>query len=165
MVSGIILIAGVSGVGKTTLCQRLVAAESGIHHLIASSFVDRQHASDQVALAARISAAAQALCGACLVDGHLIVGGNKVPPEAVVGLAPKAIIMVTDRPGNIITRRALDTSRSRPAITEADVHHAQEAEFDWARELALTISVPFTTVNSQDSDGFRAEVLHRLGSG
>ncbi len=165
MGTGIILVAGVSGVGKTTLCQRVAANERGIHHLIASSFVSGQRATDQVELVARIRAAAQGLGGTTLVDGHLIVGGIKVPLEAVAALAPRAIVVVTAHPRDIVSRRTSDGNRTRSTLTEDEIHHAQTAEVQWARELASAIGVPLAEISCQNSDGSWPALRHLLGIG
>lgn len=160
----IILVAGVSGVGKTTLCQRLASHQPGVHHLVASAFVDGGRPSDQMALVKRIRAAAEQLDGACLVDGHLIIGGNRVPQEALAVLAPQAILMVTGSPADILARRAADTTRSRPSIAEEDLRHAQEAEAGYAQELALALGVPFAAIGCRDDEGFRAAIHQMLGT-
>ncbi|WP_175429728.1 ATP-binding protein [Azospirillum argentinense] len=163
MEKGIILVAGVSGVGKTTLCRRLATAEPGIHHLVASSFVDGKRDVDQLKLISRIRAAADKLEGACLVDGHLTLDGSNVPLEAIAALAPEGIIVVTGSSAEIAARRGADVTRSRPPANEDELCHTQDAEISWARELALAVSVPFTAIDSQDEDGFRTKVYQLLG--
>ena len=107
--------AGISGVGKTTLCQHLVADCPGMHHLVASTFVEGGRAVDQMALVGRIRGTAEGLEGVSLVDGRLIVGENRVPQEAVAALAPRGILVVTGSPADIVARRAADSRRCASA--------------------------------------------------
>lgn len=164
MEEGIILVAGISGVGKTTFCQRLTEAAAGIHHFVASSFVDGQQAVDQLRLVARIREAARERGGTSLVDGHLIVGGKKVPLEAVAALAPKAIVLVTGHPRDVVARRASDNTKQRPPLHEDDIALDQDAELQWARELAQSIGIPFATVDGSNQQALSPEVLHLVGA-
>lgn len=161
----IILVAGISGVGKTTLCRRLAMTAPAIHHLIASSFVEPGTPVDQMALVGRIRAAAADLDGACLVDGHLIVGESRIPLEAVSALAPRAILVVTGSPAEIVARRAADTTRSRAPVTEEGLRRIQEAETGYARELSATLGVPYVTAESHDAEGVRSLVYQMLEAG
>lgn len=161
----IILVVGVSGVGKTTLCRHLAMTAPAIHHLTVSSFVEPGRPVDQIKLARRIRTVTAVLDGTCLVDGHLLVGENHISQEAVVALAPKAILVVTGSPADIAARRSVDIARSRPLVCEGDLRRLQEAEICYARKLAATFGLRFATIESQDAEGFRSLVCHKLEAG
>lgn len=158
----IVLVTGVAGVGKTTLCRHLATTIPAVHHLTASAFVDPGLPVDQMTLVGRIRAAAAALDGACLVDGHLIVGESRIPHEAVAVLAPKAILVVIGSPAEIVARRAADTTRSRAAVAAGDLRRMQDSETGYARELAAALGVPYATAESHDADRFQTLVCHIL---
>ncbi len=162
MAPNIILVTGVSGVGKTTLCRLLKKIFPNIRHIVASSYIDSTRDIDQLALARRIHSVALAYNSSSLVDGHLITGGGKVPREAVVALAPKAIVVVIGDPRDIVARRAADDDRARPVLDEDKIACAQDAELEWARELAQTIGIPLIVADGGDDQGLQSEILHLL---
>ncbi|MBU2328196.1 MAG: AAA family ATPase [Alphaproteobacteria bacterium] len=166
-----ILVFGISGVGKSWLCRQttgtlavrhvsgsqLIQAEKervtselvSMDTLRTDRIVDNQHL-----LLAGFRHFRVQDSTSVLFDGHNVVDTDKglveIPFEIIAGLEPAAIVMVTDSPDAILSRRSADGSRDRPLRSVEALSNYQELSRKLAECHAALLSIPFTDVRSGD---------------
>jgi adenylate kinase len=147
---------GISGVGKSHLGRRIVAARPDVLHLVASTLLKDAH---QVTGEALRTASADAVTrnqsvladlinqvaahrphAAIVLDAHSVIDNDAglvpVPYEAIEPIGLSAFLFLRDNPAAIVERRK-DPSRRRPdrSVTElaAQQELAQKLCADYAR--------------------------------
>jgi adenylate kinase len=172
-----IIVAGVPGVGKTTVLQELeaVAKERNVplkiinfgnvmNELFKKRGVEihRDHMrKEDITVQARIQEQAARMISktagnsALVVDTHMFVRtGDGIwpgtPRKVLEALDPSMIILIEADPEEVARRRASDTTRYRDSHTLEDA----KADLQWSRNMASTIAVlagvPIQIVQNQN---------------
>jgi adenylate kinase len=157
----IIFIAGVHGVGKTTLCNALVARFS-IEHFSASNLIAKEREEEHLRSkqVENIAGNQDYLVVALnkylnstnwyLLDGHfcLLNKDNKItriPYSTYEGIAPSAILVLVDKPENIYARLdSRDSIRHDLSLLKS----FQEQEILYAEYIRDKLSIPYLMSNS-----------------
>lgn len=167
---------GVSGVGKTTMINAVLATEPHWLRISGGTLIQEKSGTrDRDALRAlpggvilenqmaivrgvervRESANAQLI----LFDGHLVVDNIldivQVPFEIVRGLGLAGIVFVKDVPDAIRARRLADSSRQRFARTIVQISREQALALKLARRYAMRLNHPLKVLTPQDRDPLR----------
>lgn len=144
----IILVAGVSGVGKSTFCKSILGDIPDSCHLIASRFLKNK---DQVlfdqsclvsAIKKEIEIRAERLI---IIDGHLTFSGMKISVCDLKKLDLNAIIVLEDKPQVIAERRINDLSRVRNLEAVDDIFISQAEEIDHGKYVAERLGIELHT--------------------
>lgn len=164
----VIFVAGVHGVGKSTLCAAL-AKKEGILHRSAGQIIreaDVRALSDDTKVVRDIDHTQKLLVAgvdrirsgsrSLLLDGHfaLINGSGEVEPialEVFDALALDRIVLVHDSPREI--RRRL-IARDKDAFPVSTLAELQSVEVHTAEAVARAFAIPLIRVGSGDQAGF-----------
>lgn len=156
----IIFIAGVHGVGKTTLCKD-VAAKFNIEHFSASNLISRSKeekylrskrveniVGNQDDLVVAINKHFNSTKW-YLLDGHFCLLNKdneitQIPYSTYEGISPSAILVLVDKPENIYARLS-----SRDSIRHdlALLRSFQEQEILYAEDIKDRLSIPYLISN------------------
>lgn len=166
MTKEIVLIAGVSGVGKSTLLRNALGPLR-FNHIEASALIRdemklRQKvtsqdelrkldiADNQKILVTAFKRLTSGMDGLVLVDGHTTIdtGTDFVDVDSRVfdEMNVSMIIFVADKPDIIADRRARDHSRNRPARSSDEIRFYQDRALISALSIALDIAVPLHVI-------------------
>lgn len=166
----VILLLGVSGVGKSRLARRIAQARPDILRLTAGGLLRANlHTTGEklrTAPSENVRRNQQALGEALqaeragqwerpvLLEGHGFIDNDRelvdVPTQVMRGLAPSAIILLDAEAFEVVQRREHDT-RKRPARTVAEIgQHLQHAR-DLAHQYATELGVPICVITSADA--------------
>lgn len=140
----VILIVGVPGVGKSTLCKSISEMYPLSLHLTASKFAKKNDEIDydQTNLTRRIRASIESFDGGLvLIDGHLTFDKFEIPVKAVQLLQLDSIIVLEEDPVTILERRKGDLSRTRVEETEYIVFKAQNREIEYSKSVACSLNI------------------------
>lgn len=168
----VLLIAGVHGVGKTTLCKS-VANDQDFTHQSASQLIREAKASaialntkvvkdipgnQQLLIDAvcRITESGQTL----LLDGHLALlnAARKVealPTKVFADLGIEGIVLIQDKPSRIVTRLA---QRDGKALGLDEIKALQATETSRAKSVAEELGLPLISVKAFDISAFTKAV-------
>lgn len=169
----VFLIAGVHGVGKTTLCSG-VADDQGFVHMSASYLI-REAKASAIALntkaVADIPGNQQLLIDAVgrinkpgqtlLLDGHLALlnaATSKVeslPTKVFAGLGIEGIILIQDKPSRIAARL---TKRDGKEMRLEEIKALQTTETSRAKSVAEELGLPLIRVKAFDQFAFSRAV-------
>lgn len=164
-----ILVTGISGVGKSYTVERVVAAAAGLEHVRASELLARagrpvsfptpsEMEENQRILCQLLTERDSAAGGGLVLDGHAILetrDGPRPTPSWIFDAVPiSAFLCVQDDPEVVAIRR--EAKHGRQEVTR--VRALQEAEETYSRNQANRLGVPFHVVRSGDVEGFRALV-------
>lgn len=156
----IIFIAGVHGVGKTTLCNELVARLS-IEHFSASNLIAKEKEEEHLRskqvenIAGNQDYLVVALNKYCnstnwyLLDGHfcLLNKNNeitRIPYSTYEGIDPSAILVLIDKPENIYARlNSRDSIRHNLSLLKS----FQEQEIFYAEDIRDKLNIPYLMSN------------------
>jgi len=157
---------GISGVGKTTLVERVVAGRVGWARVSAGSFVqdirpgltrDALRASageefheNQMAIVEGLHRLRAGLnVEVLLFDGHLVIDNGwdlvEVPLDVVRRLELSAVVFIEDVPETIVERRAADGGRERAERSEEHIANEQSTSRRVASSYAYALAVPFAS--------------------
>lgn len=164
---------GLSGVGKSTLIERLNARRP-VLHLQASALIKAEQAhreqrfedSESLRLGAvvdnqalMVAAFRRAAADAALpivFDGHSVIDGRdglvEIPSSVFAELEMASIFYLTADPDAIAARRLADAARERPKRTVKVLAEHQRFAHDAARRIAQEIGCPFIPVTDGDVD-------------
>ena len=156
----IIFIGGVHGVGKTTLCTK-ICDSLNINHYSASDLIKKvsklEFPSDK-----RINGIKKnqdSLITAvdmhidpdivCLLDGHFCLLNEygkvtEVPITTFTDLSPLAIVVLTDKPGSIISRIK---TRDDNEMNAEDISAFQERELEHSKRVSKLLDIPWLSAN------------------
>lgn len=168
----VIFVAGVHGVGKTTLCAG-VASRMELTHRSASQLIREKKESaiarnsktvadipgnQELLIEAvrRISQSGQTL----LLDGHfaLLNSAGKaqpLPTKVFADLGIDGIVLVHDRPSSIVAKLR---QRDGDLIGGNDIASLQAMEISRAKSVAVEWGLPLYQVNASDEPGFAKAV-------
>ena len=167
---------GLSGVGKSWLCERF-AARHGAVHASASALLREAKRSigeptdseglrqgsvmdNQQLLVREFDLLRAKTDSPILLDAHNVVDDDtslvQIPLSVVQGLAPDLIVFIRSDPAAIIERRASDATRQRPMRDEATLERHQELAMALAHSHAKDLGVPFVVVEAGDEITFAA---------
>lgn len=172
-----IFVAGVHGVGKTSMCQDF-AQRFGFAHKSAGQLIRESKVAttdgnskavkdidgDQQLLiqaVSKIRTSGESL----LLDGHFAVLNSEHLPTALVtnvfaNLNIDAIIAIFDEPAFIAARMTIRDGINK---NESDVNALQSLELDRARQVASELNLPLVTLKAFDQNGFDDAVyIHTL---
>ncbi|WP_168709046.1 AAA family ATPase [Onishia niordana] len=150
----LILVAGVSGVGKSTLCSKYAKNNNSTSHVQASKFAELVDGEDQdqAGLAKKIREEfIKSRKEVFLLDGHLIIGGKKIPEEAINILSPDGIIIVTDNPEKIYFRKINDNSRKRSVSSPVEIAEEQNSVVEYAKKISTERNKPLQVIEEASS--------------
>jgi len=151
MIKKKVLIVGVPGVGKSTLCKTILEHLSGVLHLTASDYVKEKGEvdNDQQSLVRSIKSVADKFKGKLiLIDGHLTFGNFLIPLETLKLLELDSIIVLKEEPNTILNRRKLDLKRARKDEPVEKIRTAQEKELSYSKLVSERLGVPVYTLKS-----------------
>jgi adenylate kinase len=156
----IIFIAGVHGVGKTTLCNDLITRFS-IEHFSASNLIAKEKEEEHLRSkqVENIAGNQDYLVVALnkylnstnwyLLDGHFCLLNKdneiaRIPYSTYEGIAPSAILVLVDKPENIYTRlNSRDSIRHDLSLLKS----FQEQEILYAEYIRDKLSIPYLMSN------------------
>lgn len=145
MVQKVVLVVGVSGVGKSTLCQSISEATLETLHLTASNFVKTVGGridSDQMSLTRAIKSSLDEFLGSLvLIDGHLTFENFEIPITAIELLQLDFILALKEDPEIILERRKSDSTRVRRIETIDMIRKAQEREILYSQSIANALGI------------------------
>jgi adenylate kinase len=156
-----ILVFGVSGVGKSSACNRFVVRHPHWMHFRASELLRKATDKDPQLLRresageirANQAVLAEALCeqrrlypdSHFLIDGHAIIDNDlalvRVPLEAVRALQPAGMILL-DASAEQIQRRRTHDVPVRPQRSIAEIEREREEERDTVLDYARVLALP-----------------------
>jgi adenylate kinase len=152
----IIFIAGIHGVGKTTVSQ-VMSKKLGIPHLSASNVIKEEHSfavNETSKLVANVKGNQQLLINGLkkaahnhwiLLDGHFTMRRKSdgelenVPIETFIDINVSAIVLYIDSPSDISDRLFI---RDQIRQSKELLHLYQETEIAHAQYVAATLGVP-----------------------
>lgn len=156
-----IFVGGIHGVGKSYFCER-VKKQLNIGFYEASELIEKRKAikfdsskriinieSNQQLLldeVARLNESSDKyiLCGHfCLLDKEGRI--QKLPKEIFIKLKPISIILLTEDPYIILSRRK---RRDNYVQSIDDIRHFQREEINYAQEIAIENNIPILVANS-----------------
>ena len=166
----IIAVLGISGVGKSTLVEK-VANRKGLLHLKASDLIKARltQTSEQLRQGAvldnqalmiaefadRIAAADEDII---VFDGHSLIDTPKglleIPFYVFEVIRPSAFIFVEDTSDLIAQRRVGDAGRVRPMRSSAELAHHQALAKGRTASFAQSLGVPLYVLAPSDVEGF-----------
>lgn len=175
MSNNVIILFGLSGVGKTTFLKR-VALLSEFLHLQASDLIKMQFEveedsklsseqlrrgdinDNQMKLAIAFLNETKEHGGTIVLDGHSIIDAPekliKIQPAVLAPVNPTKIVFLKDSAEAIFQRRLNDRSRQRPSRTACELAEQQNIALEQAEAIAGALAVPILVVNSGDWESF-----------
>ncbi len=176
---GVVFVAGIHAVGKTTVCQK-IAHECQIPHFSAGALIKSEKGSaiaEQGKLVADVNGNQGLLVqgvnkllskhgGIIVVDGHFTLLNatgeiQRIELELFCQLNLDQVIVFQDDPGAIMSRMV---SRDGSAYTKGLLGRHQSVEIAHARFICEELSIPFKLLRAFDSEGlktaFDALILH-----
>jgi adenylate kinase len=166
---GVIFVAGIHAVGKTTLCKQAEQAK-GIVHYSASELIRGEKASavpEQGKAVSEVNAPQRHLVravqrilpkhgGSILLDGHfsLMTAAGKIETIGVDvfhALGLERVVVLHDEPVAIAARW---NRRDGDAVDLAKICAHQEEELRHARHVAGTLAIPLTEIQAFDISAF-----------
>ena len=156
----IIFIAGVHGIGKSTLCKSVCSKFHVIHHSASELITKYSHIEFQSnARVKNINRNQHALIGAInkyldtnkeyLLDGHFCLPDQdgeitEIPLSTFRAISPMAIILLHDNPSNIYSRLK---DRNREEWDLDLLSSFQEQELHYSRSVATKLDIPSLRAN------------------
>jgi adenylate kinase len=159
---GVIAIAGLSGVGKSTFL-RAMAARVDFHHLIASDLIKAELArldqgsssSEELRLGAVVDNQQLLVKGflqetaattlPIVLDGHVLIDGKggliPIPSDVFRQIGTKHLVFLQDEPSTIRLRRTLDQGRLRPSRTVEELGEQQDLAIKTAAKICRELSI------------------------
>lgn len=168
----LIIIAGLSGVGKSYLMKQLLAVNPHCVNFSAGTLLKRgMQAQDRDALrllgADKVLANQQILAEelnkerkqlnnthTILLDAHMLIDGDEeeieLPLEVFERFKPACFAILTEDVDTLAKRREADATRSRPVRDVVTLKKQQERSIALARQYAEVMGVPFLHITHRD---------------
>lgn len=170
----IIVIAGLSGVGKSFLIEKAKRDITSIVHFSAGALIKKYFAEmdrdqlrllnpnavlqNQYVLIEQFNQELGYLSGPSLIlfDAHMIIDSDdritEIPFDIFFKLTPSQIIFLYEEPNIIIERRKKDALRIRPTRSIDQIEKQQDLSLAMAEDYACRLSIPFTSLKSSDKN-------------
>ncbi len=171
-VHDITVIAGLSGVGKTFVIEKLVRESDSYVHLSAGSLIKKRRANlerDRLRELEKNSILANQYLMieqfkkelntidrrfSIIFDAHMVIDNDheliEVPYEIFEQLSPIRIIFLFDEAEKIIEKRIFDNSRKRPIRSIPEIIEQQNRSIMLAQKHSSRLSIPFIEIQSGD---------------
>ena len=164
-------VAGVHGVGKTTLCRKAALAV-GIPHFSASELIHSQDAAalgpsklvrspdhNQNLLLSTVNKLLQSH-KRLLLDGHMSLltceGIAEVPLDVFKNLQLDALVVLWRDPGEIL--QFLQERDGQTPLTCEDIQAHQQIELEHGKRIASTLEVPFWSLKDPEPKHLEAAI-------
>lgn len=179
MTQKVILVVGLSGVGKTTMIKAFVNKNEGYVFVTASSLLAQKTKTEDTDALRRGSTdnivhnqqhivrafaeyRAANVKSNIIIDGHVIIDNDQgiveVPYHVIAALNPDKVIVIVSEPEDIISRRKNDENRIRPDRTKLGVHQQQTLSLRKANEYSKKLKCPFIQVSSGNIEFFTQSI-------
>lgn len=170
----IIAIFGISGVGKSILINRFIKHSPEWVHLQAGQLIKaelKNVAHDKLRLEGNeailknqylmIDAFWREIdtkqLSKVIFDGHSIIDTGTdildIPVDVIQALKPNKLVFINIAPGTILTRRANDNSRDRPALSEEQIEEQQNRALRQVEVYSAALSVPVEILENPEKNG------------
>lgn len=173
-----VVVFGISGVGKSTACQRYLDAHPEWMHFSASDLLKAAHSQsgEQLRTAASDTIKQNQLAlgeeldrrrglqpnRPILVDAHSVIDNDKtltiIPAETIASLKPLGLIFLA-APVEVIVERRARGDRVRPARTVIELENHQAEALSATREYASALALPIFVLEAGDDAAFAAALL------
>jgi adenylate kinase len=179
----VIVVFGLSGVGKSWIISRY-AAGANVAHVQASQLMRDAKAAqlrntvtsedlrrgpvldNQSLLVNAFTKVLSAETRPIIFDGHCLVDAGdqiiEIPTAVIRQLKPSAIVLVSAPAEHIVLRRESDTSRQRPTRTAYALTAQQDRCVALCTDYAQEINVSFVQVDAGDERGFARAIGQML---
>ncbi len=180
------IIAGLSGVGKTHLINRIINEDDNFIHLSAGTLIKKrlEHVErDSLReLGSNTIIANQFLMveqmneelaqfnapQKVLLDAHMLIDGHdgilEIPYEIFQRLAPRRLILLVANAEDIVSRRSLDASRKRPIRNSDELEKQQLQSAELAQTYCQQMGIPYIEFSSPDASAL-LDIIHSQGLG
>jgi len=171
-VHDITVIAGLSGVGKTFVIEKLIRESGSYLHLSAGSLIKKRLANldrdrlrelekgsilaNQYLMIEQFKEELNTINSrfSIIFDAHMVIDNDheliEIPYEIFERLSPVRIIFLTDEAEKILERRKFDSSRKRPIRSIPEIIEQQNRSIIIAEKYSLRLSIPFIEIKSGD---------------
>ena len=179
--NNIILIVGVSGVGKTYAINSLKKSSESFTHFSAGTLIKKRRAEtdrdalrllnsseilqNQYLLIEQFKLELKAISPeqVVLFDAHMLIHNNNelitIPLDIFQKLNPYRFIFLHDDPEIILSRRDYDASRERQQAVKEDINYLQERSFKMAQAYASKLSIGIQKVTPDELLNMKSELL------
>lgn len=176
----LVVIAGISGVGKTVIINELMLSADRFVHFSAGALIKKQLDSikhdelrllgrdrilhNQYLLLAQLELELKSIApdSYVLFDAHMIIDNDQelieIPFDFFKRLSPSLFLFIKEAPEIILQRRSGDSSRARPSRTLIELQSQQDCSQVLVEEYCKKLSIPYYCFNS----GQREELKQRL---
>ena len=166
----ITVIAGLSGVGKTFVIEKLVCESDSYFHLSAGSLIKKRLANldrgqlrkleknsilaNQYLMTEQFKEELNTIDRrfSIIFDAHMVIDNDheliEVPYEIFEQLSPARIILISDEAEKIIERRKFDNSRKRPIRSIPEIIEQQNRSIMLAQYYSSKLSIPFIEIKN-----------------
>lgn len=177
----LVVISGISGVGKTVIVNSLLQISERFVHFSAGSLIKKQLENvkhdelrlmerdrilhNQNLLLAQLELEVRNVSSdACvLFDAHMIIDNDQdlieIPFDFFEKLNPSLLAFIQESPEIISLRRLQDSSRARPQRTIAELESQQDRSRKLAEEYCQRLSVPCLGFNSTQTEELTQKLL------
>jgi|GEM_PF-1379464 len=180
----ICVLAGLSGVGKSFLINRLTKDYSGYVHFSAGALIKKRRSSidhDELRLLPddevlrnqyllidqfqqEISEIKESTT--VLFDAHMIIDMDtslfEIPFDIFARLSPDHFVYLSENPGIIAYRRIGDTSRKRPNRTIMELTQQQDRSLELAKNYADKLGIEFEQMQSANIEALE-RIMNKIG--
>jgi adenylate kinase len=179
----LIIVFGVSGVGKTTLCRDFAARHPEFLHLTASTLI--RHSLRTTAEVLRCSSRDEILqnqlilrralegelktqrASKCLLDGQCVIDNGRevivLPSGLISPLRPSGLLLLEEKPEKIFERREADCYR-RPLRTVSELSEQIKINRSTVSDYSDALRIPFRVVEAPDYGVFETALLDLISS-
>jgi len=169
----VVVVAGVSGVGKSFLLTRLRATQA-FQHLQASEVIAAERrlqtrenfgellrngniGDNQTNLISGFGRQRSVDAPCVVLDGHVVIdtdgGYVAIEPHVFEDIGVTRLVLLVDNPVAIASRRVADTHRHRPVRTPQQIADYQAASVAQGLRIALALLVPLVVLPVTQADG------------
>lgn len=152
-----ILVAGLSGVGKTAFCKEISTAIKNVSYITASNIQKESNIktgsnksnflNSQLSLVNNINdRISKSTSDIVLIDGHLFIKKSKVPFDVFYQLNLSAIIFIYEEADIILSRRNRDVMRVRPLENEEQLSNSLIEQLEYCNQLAGDLNLPVAII-------------------
>lgn len=171
-----VAVVGLSGVGKSTLIQR-VAMDIELLHMQASALIKLEQEyragsacsseelrlgpilDNQALMLAAFSRLTHGVHSRVVFDGHTIIDGAagpiSIPADVFKALGCVSMVFLWDEPELIAQRRKADHRRDRPALTPNLLRRHQDLAERTGREICGELDIPLNLIKVTDQNAFQ----------